>query len=636
MTLHFRFLLAAALFGCAPSAFGQAPPDSAVALPDMTVMATRVATATALAPVRATVLDGEAIAASASSSVADLLDARTPLFVKRYGDGGLASVSFRGTGASQTLVLLDGHRIADPQLGQLDLSLLPTILLESAEVVHGPGSALYGTDAIGGVVNLRTLAPGSAPVVRAMGGYGAYGEHTGSLLASLGQGKVSGVAAFEYDGAAGDFPYAAGTARESRRTGADRRRASLYSALGFRAGLHDLKVSGWYTDSERGLPTAAGTPPQGERQWDESFRLWADDRVQLSWGALHVGGLAQRSALRYQHPGLDVDDTGRTLISTLEADATGALGRHWLLSGGVSGSYAAADHPELGDGARDAQAGTFLSGTGSYGRLLLYPAVRADAYFVHDAGTRIALSPRIGLNLQPFESRELYLKASAARAFRVPTLNDRFWTPGGNPDLRPERGWNVDGGLFVQFDHSRAELTAFAGRTADEIVWLPASAGYWAPDNVARILRRGFEAGYHLNDLAVAGARLHGGLIYTFVQALDRSDPTSVAYGRQVRYVPREALKAYAGASLGPVRLDLNGRYTGRRYTSGGEQFFLDPYVVLDGQVRVEHQLKGLRMQLALAVENLLDARYAVVENYPMPPRHALLRLLIEAPFSNR
>ncbi len=635
MALRCFFLFAAASFGCLSLVFGQALPDSTVALPDVTVTATRVETATALAPVRVTVLDNEAIEASASSSVADLLDARTPLFIKRYGDGGLASVSFRGTGASQTLVLLDGHRIADPQLGQLDLSLLPTILLQSTEVVHGPGSALYGTDAIGGVVNLRTLALGSAPVVRAMGGYGAYGERTGSLLASIGQGKISGVAAFEYEGAAGDFPYTIGTTRAVRRAGADRRRASLYSALGLRAGLHDLKIAGWYTDSERGLPGAAGTPPQGERQWDESLRLWADDRVRLPWGTLHVGGLVQRSALRYLHPGLGTDDTGRTLTGALEADAAVAWGRHWLLSGGVSGGYAAADHPDLSDEAREIRAGTFLSGTGSYGRLLLYPALRADAYFVHDAGTHVALSPRMGLNIQPFATRALYLKASAARAFRMPTLNDLYWTPGGNPDLRPERGWNVDGGLLVRHAHGYAELTAFAGRTRDEIVWLPASAGYWTPDNVTRVLRRGLEAGYHVSGLPLAGARVHSGIVYTFVQALDRSDPNAVSYGRQIRYIPREALKAYAGASLGPVRLDLNGRYMGRRYTSGGEQFYLDPYIVLDGQVRLEHRFGSLRTQLALAVENLLDTRYAVIENYPMPPRHARLRLLIEVPYAN-
>lgn len=614
-------------------AFGQAAPDTSVALPDVTVTATRILTPTGRAPVRVGVLDNEAIQATASSSAADLLEARSSLFVKRYGASGLSSISLRGSSPAQTLVLLDGHRIADPQLGELDLSLLPTILMQSVEVVHGASSSLYGTDGMGGVVNIRTVAPTDAPQVRVRGGAGAYGARTGSLLFSQRTGRLSGLALVDYDGTDGDFPYLDRgflPPRETRRTGADRNRRSFLSSIGYTGLRNELQAAIWYSDAERGLPGIATVPGQGERQWDESLRFWADGRTRKSWGSVRAGGLVQRGAIRYVNPALGVDDTGRTLISSLEVEATTLAGERWLVAGGLSGGYGTARHPSLASDASELHSAAFLHGVGRFGRLLVYPALRGDTYFVHAAGTRVAFSPQLGINVQPFASRELYVKASAGHAFRAPTFNERYWQPGGNPNLQPEHGWTLDTGLFLQMRRGYAELTGFSGFTRDQIVWQPGAAGYYAPVNVLTVRRRGLELGYHVDSIPFAGTRIHGGAIYSFVEAVDWSERGSPTYGRQLRYVPREQAKAYVGIRLGPAVFDLNGRYTGRRYVTADESQYLDPFFVLDAQVRMRHAFAGLRAELSLVLENVTDAHYAVLQNYPMPPRHALLRLLIE------
>ncbi|MDX1439106.1 MAG: TonB-dependent receptor plug domain-containing protein, partial [Rubricoccaceae bacterium] len=119
------------------------PTDAPVAadstLPEVTVTASRVPLLSRDVPSRVTVLDEEDVASAHAVSVADLLESRSSLFIRRYGSSGLASLTLRGSTASQTLVLLDGQRLGDPQLGQLDLSLLPTVMLESVEVLHGGG-----------------------------------------------------------------------------------------------------------------------------------------------------------------------------------------------------------------------------------------------------------------------------------------------------------------------------------------------------------------------------------------------------------------------------------------------------------------------------------------------------------------
>ena len=112
--------------------------DSTVTLPPITVTALRIPVSVVRAPIRTQVLDRSAISESGSLTVADLLRQRSALYVRDYV-GGLSTLSQRGGTASQTLVLLDGHRIASPQAGQLDLSLLPTILLNAVEVTSGAG-----------------------------------------------------------------------------------------------------------------------------------------------------------------------------------------------------------------------------------------------------------------------------------------------------------------------------------------------------------------------------------------------------------------------------------------------------------------------------------------------------------------
>ena len=611
----------------------RAQSDTTYVLPDVTVTATRSTVNVAEAPMRVTVLDARTLEQAATSSVADLLASRTGLFVKRYGSGGLATPSLRGASASQTLVLLDGHRMANPQLGQLDLRTLPTLLLQSVEIMHGAGSPLYGTDAVGGVISLRTMSAREAPRLMMTGGYGAFGERRGGVMISEEVGAWSGLVLAEHETAANDFPYvneALFPPREVHRTNADYERTTLYSSVGYRGGRHDLRLSGWYNAAERGLPGLATTPSSGERQWDEYLRLWADDDVRMPWGTLQLGGFLQQSALRYKNPQLGVDDTGRTLVTSVEAEAHTVFGAHWMGTGAVTGSYGRAAHPALAGSAREGHVGLLGHGTGQYGRLLLYPALRADTYLRTRDDPRLVLSPKMSLNGQLLPGRPLRLKASAGRTFRMPTFNDRYWQPGGNPDLRPERGWSFDTGLFWHPPYGQVELTLYLSYLRDQIIWEPSGQGHYVPRNVRRTRTRGLEASYRGRWAGGPNRHLDAGLFYTFTDARDRSDPASPTYGEPLRYVPRQEVKSYLQGRLGPVGLGLEVRYLGRRFVTGDGRQSLPPVVVMDGNMRLMQQVLGLRTRLTLQVENLLNADYAVLRHRPMPPRHLRLQLTVD------
>jgi len=603
-------------------------------LPPLTVTATRLEVPPADAPVRITVLDSTALARSGASSVASALEARAGLHVRRYGATGLATPALRGTGASQTALLLDGQPISNPQIGHLDLSLLPTVLLRSVEVMHGPASALHGSDGLGGAIHLRTLRPDASLRTRAAVSAGAFGERSGSLLAGGPLGPHTAVlAAAEVQTTDGDFPYVDDTrfpAQTVRRRNADRRRRSLYGSVRSQIGEHRLRLSGWGTQAERGLPPGSSTAPAEERQWDTQLRLWGRDRVPVGRGRLTVEGMTQHTRVRYADPTQNLDQTGRTWVHSLESTLRGPLTDRWSSAAGLSGSVGRAQHPRLAEDAHQKRLSGFVEGTASHGPLRLYPALRADTYWMPHGTSRFALSPRLGLNWQPVPAwSRIRLKAQMGRAFRVPTFNDRYWRPGGNPDLRPERSWGGDLGLWLGRASGHVELTAFGHRRRDQIVWQPTGQGHWAPTNVGRVRVLGTEASAEQTWRLLHGTEMTGGLTYTLTDARNRTDPGSAAYDAPLRYVPRHQLKGHSTLAWGPASLSAHARYSGRRYVTSDASQSLDPYVIAGVRLQLEHSIAGVRTALSLQIDNLLDTDYRSVGGRPMPPRHAHLRLLV-------
>lgn len=591
----------------------------------MTVEAARIGTV--WLPGRLTVLGTEVLETTGATSLATLLETRSGASVRSYGDGALATVSLRGTSSHQTLLLLDGLRLSDPQSGQVDLSLLPTLLLASVEVLHGAASSRYGTDGIGGVIRLRTRTAAPGLQVRAAGGGGAWGSRSTGAVVSGMNGRTGLLFAAETSRANGNFPYRNSTLfppQPVRREGADYARHTLFGRAQWQTAPTTISVAGWYGQADRGLPGPGNALSVGARQEDAHLRLWAQAETRLAGGTLHVGNLFQATHLHFANPSVGMADTAQTRTVALEAAWQRPVTSRLLLGTGLA---AGQDVAVLAETVRQSRLGLFGHAVIEAGRMLLYPTLRVDAY-ASEGTARTALSPGMGVNLQPWPQAALHLKANVGRAFRMPTFNERFWVPGGNPDLEPERGWSADAGIALQQPRLQVEANLFTTRLRDQIVWHPSLARpgvqVWTPANVARVWTRGLELSLH-----GIGRWLQGGLDYSYTRAEDRSTPGIPAFGHQLRYVPRSHLKAYASLGQAPVWLDLHARLVGPRpLTSDGSQT-LDPYQVLDAQLRLSRPWGRLHSTLQIGLDNALDEAYSIIRFYPMPPRHLWLRLTL-------
>ena len=587
--------------------------DSTVSLPPITVTAARIPVPVVYAPIRTQVLDRSAILESGALTVADLLCQRSALYVRHYA-GGLATLSQRGGTASQTLVLLDGHRIASPQFGQLDLSLLPTMMLNAIEVTSGAGGVLYGTDAVGGVINLQTAS--SENLIAAHAETGAWGKRYGAVHATLHHRHLTGTVSGEIDQYRGDYPYlnrALFPVQESPREGGDQQKRSIFGSMTWTRPRDEWQVSAWYSDAERGLPSINSSLSTGERQWDEHLRIWAHVRRKWAWGSLKAGGLTQAGMLRYLNPRTRLDNTGRTSMSSIQTRIELAPIRSWQLGGGIEAGFGQADHPSLKQGNMEHHYAAYAHAIRSWGPLSVYPALRLDHYFRPSRITPVI--PSLGVNVRLI--RNLHLKGSAASAFRMPTFNDRFWLPGGNPDLKPEHGESYDAGLIWLYGGLQIEITAFMTRMRDQIVWQPVPAGHWAPLNTNRTTNYGLETSVEFQRDLTAQMKARAGFVWS--HTAQKSDSF-------LRLVPRNAVKGHSQLRWRFLTVNIAASYTGALAITSVTKS--KPFFLIHGQIKIHTG----PVSLGVHGENLLNARYEYLPANPMPPRQARLTLTLTFP----
>jgi iron complex outermembrane receptor protein len=219
------------------------------------------------------------------------------------------------------------------------------------------------------------------------------------------------------------------------------------------------------------------------------------------------------------------------------------------------------------------------------------------------------------------------LKLSAQRSYRAPTLNERYYVPGGNRNLKPEQGWSVEAGY--SFDHKEAtglelhhELTLY-GRLIDNwILWL--GGAIWTPHNIAQVFSRGAETNNTLTFRAGPFCiRTGAGLAWTMASPTRSILPNDNSIGKQLPYTPRWTGNLRLGVSWKALDLSYLHAFGGRRFTTSDESSWLEAYHTADliGSVSLGRR-PGLQLQMSL--RNLYNAQYAVVASRPMPGRSIL------------
>lgn len=609
-----------------PNGYGQQLPDT-IKLHDVVITAPQ--RADFASGVKVQVIDSTALARFRFADLGNLLEQESPLFIKNYGPGSLATSSFRGGSANHTAVLWNGFNIGSPMNGQVDLSLVPVGIADNVIIQYGGGSALWGSGAVGGsiLLNNKPVFNGGL-TVEGGASCGSFGDQRQRVGISISKPTWIGSVDVFNTSSRNDFEYVNTEEHGSpklRQQHAELAQQGLLAENYFRINARQrINARFWYQRNDRNIPPTLMEQSSTASQQDESCRATTEwqrtgDRVNS-----YVRAAWFDERLNWHGTGTDSAAFSRAKTLIAEAEVRIKLNNdRQRINIGLNNTYAQAISDGYPDEPRQNRTALFASCQFADRKRRSTTTVSLRQEVV--GGDPAPFTWSLGSEYQL--AHWLQAMANIARIYRLPTFNDLYWTPGGNRDLLPEIGYSGEAGLAAKGEAS-AHVSITAGgtvfqRTMDNwIIWLPSGA-YWSPENIMNVWSRGVEMrgeiAWHAGTTTVKLSAWTNYVVSTNQRAKAAND---ASVGKQLIYVPMYSGHGKLSVAHGPLHVSVGANYTGYRYTSTDNRSFLDPYLLADAAVsyRIAAGKKCSASLLAQAF-NLLNADYQVMLNRPMPMR---------------
>lgn len=254
--------------------------------------------------------------------------------------------------------------------------------------------------------------------------------------------------------------------------------------------------------------------------------------------------------------------------------------------------------------------------------------------------TNLTLVPVTGNTGISYKAHHLVtLKINANKSFRQPTLNDLYWLPGGNPNLKPEQAYEIDGGVELHLKKNNYALliegTYFNKHTTNWIIWRPINSGIWSPQNITEVYSRGTETKSEFSyQKKQVNLKLIVNTAYTRATNQTSNSENDNSVGRQLTYTPRYTGQMSAYASYKKIVLLVTQNYTGYRFTTSDNSSWLNPYSVTNCKLSYSYQYHKTTFDTFLTVNNLFNNHYSIISNRPMPLRN--LEVGLSMKFHNR
>jgi len=613
----------------------------------VTVTATRERSLVSDVPASVEVLSARDLTLRNIQDIGQAIENIAGVVAKNYGGlGDLKTVSIRGSSSSQVLILVDGQRLNDAQSGDVDLSSIPVEGVEQIEIVRGGTSALYGADAVGGVINIVTKTKSRES---GLGGRvnllaGSWGTRGIDVRADYALEKFSSILSYKFLQSDGDFFYHSPTGEEVRRQNGDMVSHGLFGKgtwdLGEGGMAKSLKVSGQYFVLKSGVAGTIEAPTSAARKKNEqeSLNLVYEQRILSPYNTVSVQSYFNNLIFAYDDSASYIPEhtsnhntawgaevKGRLVLTDWDILTAGYAYRGDFLKGS---SFPSSLSRRLHSVYGQMELAPFLKPGLFIRKVVAIPAVRWDTF--SDFGGEV--SPKVGVVISTGEEWQASIKANYGSSFRAPAFNDLYWPKDaysvGNARLKPEHGKDFDIGTMIRlpfFPGIALDVTYFRNSITDMILWLQGPTAIWSPENVGKAEIQGVEMKTTLSpwkDLVQVS------LNYTYLDARNKtSDPTQ--FDMQLPNRPRNAYNVSLRLGLWSTYSVIDYSYTGERYTTTDNTASLPSYHVVNMLVGFTMPLDPVSLDAKLEVRNLENLEYQAMEGFPMPGREYRVSLEI-------
>lgn len=604
-------------------------------------------------------IDSVTLAKSSTIRLSELLSQNTSIFIKEYGRGAMATASFRGTAPSHTKISWNGLELNSPMLGMVDFSLIPIYFTDGVTLLHGSSSLSESAGALGGTIQLENNANWNNTVSgKLLSGLGSYHTVDEYLQFSIGNRKIQSKSSFFYNYSANDFQFlnkmnasldpvnGSYIYKVEKNRNADYLNYGLLQEFYLQAIPNQIfTLKAWLQHNERSIPqllTNEGDEAANiNRQAENALRSVAEwrrfgARSKMSW----------KSAINLQNTGYTlvnrvsgasnqvvIDANARILSITNKIDYFVKINQIFSLVGGID-----VDIHQVHSENRSPSA-----------QITGYDKSRTENSIFAELESRItsnfstvvllreslvgfhhnSLLPLLRITYQPNPEKPLILTGSVAGNNHLPTLNDLYYIPGGNPFLKPEKGTQLDLNASDEFSLGnqkfKAGVSFFSSNIKDWIIWLPTFQGYWEPTNIDKVISSGIAANVSLSG-SYKGIRYELKGNYAFTQTVNRSD-SSISFGKQLPYIPQNSANLNLHLSYSNLFFDWMWNYYSKRYTTTANSEetisdYLYPYFMNNLQLGVRLRVGSKILTVESKVLNLFNEEYRTVLQRPMPGRN--------------
>ena len=610
--------LACAAVLCCPTQALRAQVDDVTNLEPIVVTATRTAETADETLASVTVIDRAEIDRRQSKTMTDILRGLPGVAISNSGGlGQPTSVFLRGTESDHTLVLIDGIKVGSATIGSTPWQNIPTDQIERVEVVRGPRSSLYGSEAIGGVIQIFTrrgqsgpltprlsLGAGSYNTIRTNGGL-SLGNERGWLDANLGFEQSAGFNACNGE------PFVGGCfVDEPDDDGFTNKNGALSG--GWRV-ADRLSLEADFLRSE-GDVEFDGSAFAGNRNKTilQVARLQAKAQPLDAWtSSLDVGRSWDKSRVFFDDLFLNRFDTRRDSLGWQNDILFGSAQQ--LTLGVDYQRDEVTTKPTFAEDSRD-NTGVYGQYLGRLGRADLQFSLRQDdnsQFGGHGTG-----SAALGYSLD----NGLRLTASYGTAFKAPSFNELYFPGFGNPDLKPEQSWSTEVGVSGGHPWGRWAANLYETDIDDLISTVQVAPNLFLPENVDRARIRGLELW--------TTAELDGWLLDANLTLLDpRNESSGPNNGKLLPRRPEQTFRLDADRQFGRIGVGGTLFVSGRRFDDAANRIRLDGFSLMD--LRADYAFTDA-LRLQARVENLFDEQYETAAYFNQPGRTLLLTLLYQ------
>jgi vitamin B12 transporter len=563
-------------------------------------------------------------------SLDQLLKDNSAISLKEYGPGLLSTVSLRGGSSYHTTVLWNGFQLNSPLHGNADLTLMDNLFFDNATILYGGASTLWGSGAVSGSIYLD-----NAPVfnnglsVNAGISYGSYSNFSQLLSLSYGNAKYSASFKVVNNNNENNFEYYDENKNVKNQTNSTLQHLSFFTEHYLRAGhFSTLNIKAWLSDFDRQIPAALQQIDSYANQVDNNLRISAEWKYVREEYQLSVRSAYFSEKQTYDDLYISPSHNDCRSVITEAIFEKVFLKNHVLQLGTNLTKFLVDSSANLPDINLNRIAFFLLYRYQPSKRLELSFSSRKeisdqeDSPFLFSAGGHYKIAGSIKI------------RSSLSRVFRYPTINDLYWQPGGNKNLKPENGYTTEAGISFEPHQGRyrfrkdqsisfaVDVTCYSRRMNEWIIWYPSASYIWRPQNLQEVYSRGMETGlkfsYEKASYKVLTSFNYNYTLSTNEKSLQSNDQS---FQKQLIYVPLHSANFNITFIHKNFTLTATGIYTGYRYITSDNSEFLPDYFTLSAEASQKFLLRKVELKIFVRSANVTNTDYQSISNRPMPLR---------------